>query len=102
MDTSAFINYTCRLGAVTWSENQFENKIKTLLAAGKPVWGASLPEASEFLAKITVDTGIDFLWIDLEHRPFDVEAVQWIPLICRRKKCEAMVRVAGLDPQLIK
>jgi 4-hydroxy-2-oxoheptanedioate aldolase len=84
------------------SENKFENKIKRLLAAGKPVWGASLPDASEFLAKVTVDTGIDFLWIDLEHRPFEVEAVQWIPIICRRKGCEPLVRVAGLDAQLIK
>ena len=80
----------------------FENKIKKLVRSGKAAWGASLPDASEFIAQLTVDTGVDFLWIDIEHRAYGVRAVQWIPIICRRKACEPMVRVAGLDPQLIK
>src|SRR5436190_17884240 len=80
----------------------FENKIKTLLAAGRAAWGASLPDASALVAKFTVDTGVDFLWIDTEHRPFGVEAVEWIPLICRKAGCETLVRVAGLEGDLIK
>ncbi len=48
----------------------FENKVKTLLAEGKAAWGAGLPDRSDFIAKLTVDTGIDFLWIDTEHRPY--------------------------------
>ena len=80
----------------------FENKVKTLLAEGKPAWGAGLPDQSDFIAKLTVDTGIDFLWIDTEHRPYDATDIPWIPVLCRMKGCVPIVRVAGLDPQLIK
>lgn len=80
----------------------FENRVKRLLAESQAAWGASLPDASDILAKFTVDTGVDFLWIDLEHRAYEVDAVRWIPIICRRKACACMIRVAGLDSQLIK
>lgn len=80
----------------------FENRVKTLIAAARGIWGVSLPDASDLTAKLSVDTGIDFLWVDLEHRPFEVDAVRWVPIICRQKKCACVVRVAGLDPQLIK
>lgn len=80
----------------------FENPVKKLFLEGQAAWGASLPDASDLLAKLTVDTGVDFLWIDLEHRPFEVDAVRWMPIICRRKGCACLVRVAGLDSQLIK
>lgn len=80
----------------------FENRVKQLLQAGRAAWGAGLADASEIVAQTTIDTGIDFLWIDLEHRPYDVEAVRWIPLFCRRKSCVAMIRVAGLESHLIK
>jgi 4-hydroxy-2-oxoheptanedioate aldolase len=80
----------------------FESKVKRLLAQGKPAWGASLPDASELIAKFTVDTGVDFLWIDTEHRPFDAFEIRWIPMICRQKGCVPLVRVAGLDPREIK
>ena len=49
----------------------FDNKVKQLLAQGEAGWGDSLPDASELIAQLTVDTGVDFLWIDTEHRPFD-------------------------------
>ncbi len=78
------------------------NKVKELLAQRKPAWGASLPDASDIIAKLTIDTGVDFLWIDLEHRPFDINDVRWVPLLCRMKGCACMVRVAGLDPMQIK
>src|SRR5262245_51115071 len=80
----------------------FENKVKQLLARGQPAWGASLLDASDLTAKLTVDTGVDFLWVDLEHRPFDIYEVRWVPLICRMKGCVCLVRVPGLDPMQIK
>jgi 2-keto-3-deoxy-L-rhamnonate aldolase RhmA len=80
----------------------FDNRVKKLLAQGKAAFGAALPDASELLAKFTVDTGIDFLWVDLEHRPYDAVDVRWVPIICRRKDVVCMIRVAGLDPQLFK
>lgn len=85
-----------------WGVVMFENKVKQLLAQGKAAWGASLPDAAELIAKLTVDTGVDFLWIDTEHRPFDTYEVRWIPMICRLKQCATLIRVAGLDSQQIK
>src|SRR5436853_6063896 len=80
----------------------FVNKVKQLLAQGRAAWGASLPDASDLIAKLTVDTGVDFLWIDLEHRAFDAFEVRWVPIIARSKGCVPLVRVAGLDPMGIK
>ena len=80
----------------------FENKVKQLLSRGKAAWGAALPDSSEFIAKLTVDTGVDFVWIDLEHRPYGVHEVRWIPIICRQQGCVPMIRVPGLDAIWIK
>ncbi|HMC64571.1 MAG TPA: aldolase/citrate lyase family protein [Gemmataceae bacterium] len=80
----------------------FENKVKQLLSQGKPAFGAAMPDASDLIAKMTVDTGVDFLWIDLEHRPYEAHDVRWMPIICRMKGCVPIIRVAGLDPMRIK
>lgn len=80
----------------------FVNKVKQQLAQGKAAWGASLPDASDLIAKLTINTGVDFLWIDLEHRPFDIYEVRWVPPLCRMKGCTCLVRVPGLDPMQIK
>ena len=56
----------------------FENRVKKLLSASQAAWGASLPDASDLLAKLTVNTGVDFLWVDLEHRSYEADAVRWI------------------------
>ncbi len=75
----------------------FENKIKTLLSQGEIALGVAMPDASEILAKLSVDTGVDFLWVDLEHRPYGINEVKNLPLIARRKGCMPMIRVPGLD-----
>jgi len=80
----------------------FENKVKQLLAAGKPAWGGAVIDPSLLVAKLTVGTGIDFLWIDTEHVPFGTESVAMIPVICRMAGCVPVMRVAGLDSNLIK
>ncbi len=80
----------------------YENKVKERFKNSRCVWGVSLTDASDLEAKLTVSTGVDFLWVDLEHRPFDVNDVRWVPIICRQHDCSCVVRVAGLDPQLIK
>ena len=76
----------------------FENRLKRLFAEGKVAYGAGIPEVSEYLAKFTVDCGIDFLWIDLEHRPYGPYEVRWLPIICRQAGCSPMIRVPGVDP----
>ena len=41
----------------------FENKIKTLTARGDVALGVGMPDASEILAKLSVDTGVYLSWI---------------------------------------
>ncbi|MFP6677181.1 MAG: aldolase/citrate lyase family protein [Pirellulaceae bacterium] len=80
----------------------FKNRVKMLLSEGRAVWGAAAPDASEFVSKLTIDCGVDFLWIDLEHRPYGTHEVRWLPILCRSAACAAMIRVPGLDPIWIK
>ncbi len=80
----------------------FENRVKKLLSAGRAAWGAAIPDASEFVAKLTVNCDVDFVWIDLEHRPYGPHEVRWIPIICRQAGVVPMIRVPGLDAIWIK
>ena len=80
----------------------FENRIKKCLADGGLALGAAAPDRSEFVAKMSIDCGIDFLWIDLEHRPYGTHEVRWLPILCRQSGCAPMIRVPGLDPVWIK
>jgi 4-hydroxy-2-oxoheptanedioate aldolase len=80
----------------------FENKVKKLLSEGKAAWGAGLLDSSLLMAKLTVNTGIDFLWIDTEHSVYGLDSIYMVPVICRISGCVPLVRVATLDPGLIK
>ena len=80
----------------------FENRIKKRLSEGRAAWGVSVPDASEFVAKLSIDCDVDFLWIDLEHRPYGPQEVRWLPILCRQAGCAAMIRVPGLDSSWIK
>ena len=80
----------------------FENPVKQKLARGEAAFGASAGVAAEFAGQIAISTGVDFLWIDTEHSPFAIEDVGQVPVLARRNGCMPMIRVAGLDPNLIK
>jgi 4-hydroxy-2-oxoheptanedioate aldolase len=80
----------------------FENPVKQKLAAGKAAWGAASGVADEWATQLTISTGIDFLWIDTEHSTFGLDDVRLLPVLARQRGCMPMIRVAGLDPNLIK
>ncbi len=80
----------------------FENRVKQRISEGRAAWGVSIPDASEFVTKLTVGCDIDFLWIDLEHRPYGPQEVRWLPILCRQAGCAPMIRVPGLDSIWIK
>ena len=80
----------------------FENRVKRLLASGRAAWGIGAVDESEYSAKLAIDCGADFLWIDLEHRPYGVSEVRWLPILCRQKGVAPLVRVPNLDGGVIK
>lgn len=80
----------------------FENPVKTKLARGETVWGASPLVADPFANQLVISTGVDFLWIDTEHSTFSPDDVGQVPVLARQHGCMPMIRVAGLDSNLIK
>ena len=80
----------------------FDNPVKQKLARGEAVWGAHCGVADEFANQLTISTGIDFLWIDTEHSTFGLDEVRTVPVLARQNGCMPMIRVAGLDTNLIK
>ena len=69
---------------------------------GELVLGVSLDEVSPRITTTTCKLDIDFLWIDTEHRPYGVEALDMLPIIARRAGVAPLIRVAWNDPALIK
>ena len=45
------------------------------LAAGKPVFGAIISDLSVASARTWARSGADFVWIDMEHNPLNMEAI---------------------------
>ncbi len=82
--------------------NPYQNKIKTLLAAGGCAWGASTFGPTPMIAKFTATTGVDFVWIDTEHASYGAESIELLPPLIRQSGAVPMVRIAGLDPVLMK
>lgn len=80
----------------------FENRVKRLLSSGRAAWGIGAVDESEYSAKLAINCDPDFLWIDLEHRPYGISEVRWIPILCRRGGVAPMVRVPNLDGGVIK
>lgn len=80
----------------------FENPVKQRLARGGTAWGAGSVIADPLAVQLTADSGVDFVWMDTEHMPYGTEALALMPTICRRQGAVPLIRVATLDPALIK
>jgi 4-hydroxy-2-oxoheptanedioate aldolase len=78
------------------------NKIKELLKSGGTAWGASTFGPSPMIAKFAATTGVDFVWIDTEHSSFGAESIEVLPPLIRQSGAMPMIRIAGLDPSLMK
>ena len=53
-------------------------------------------------AKLTATTGVDWVWIDTEHASYASESIELLPPLIRQSGSMPMVRIAGLDPSLMK
>ncbi len=82
--------------------NAFENKVKKKLQAGGTAWGASTMGRDPLAAKLAATTGVDFVWIDTEHASHGAESIEMSPPLIRQSGAMPMVRIAILDPALMK
>jgi 4-hydroxy-2-oxoheptanedioate aldolase len=80
----------------------YPNPLKQRLQNGELILGTSLPAPSAIITGALLKTQPDFLWIDTEHGPYGVEALDTIPVLMRQKGVAPMIRVAWNDPALIK
>src|SRR5262245_23619203 len=57
-------------------DGKWENPVRKLLAAGQPVMSATLTVASVEIAAQVANMGFDFLWVEMEHSPIDLETLR--------------------------
>ena len=71
----------------------WENPIRKLLEAGKPVVGVSINVNSVDVAAHAANMGFDFLWIEMEHSPLTLETLRDMVLATRGLKAIPLARV---------
>ena len=71
----------------------WQNPVRALLKAGKPVIGATITVASPEVAAQAANLGYDFLWIEMEHSPITLETARNMILATRGLKALPFVRV---------
>lgn len=77
------------------------NKIKAKLKQRETVIGSFQYISSAKLAEIVGLCGYDFIVIDLEHGPIDIESAEEMVRACELSGTTPLVRVGKLDPHLI-
>ena len=70
------------------------NRVKTLLKEGKPALGVVLTMPSPPAAEILARAGFDWMWIDLEHSPIDLETADRMIQAMQGMETVPFVRVA--------
>lgn len=70
------------------------NRVKTLLKEGKPALGVVMTLPSPPAAEILARAGFDWMWIDLEHSPIDLETADRMIQALQGTETVPIVRVA--------
>ena len=69
------------------------NRVKELLKAGKPAFGVVMQLPSPPAADVLAQAGFDWLWIDMEHGPLNLETVHRMIQATRGTDTVPVVRV---------
>ena len=77
-------------------------KFRDKIARGEPCQGLGVTFADPSIAEVLVEAGSDFLFIDMEHNPLTLEAVQGHIMATRASDAAAFVRVGACDQALTK
>lgn len=78
------------------------NRVKDLLAAAKPSFGAILTVPSAQVAQIMARAGFDLLLIDMEHGPIDLPSAHAMIAATAGTDTVPMARIASNTPSLAK
>ena len=77
------------------------NRVKARLKEKKIVIGSFLPLPSARLAEFVAICGFDFVVIDQEHAPINIETAEEMVRACELTEATPIVRVGGLEPHSI-
>lgn len=70
------------------------NRVKTLLKEGKPAFGVVITLPSPLAVETLARAGFDWMWIDLEHSPIDLETADRMIQAMQGTETVPIVRVA--------
>ena len=74
-------------------QEQWENPVRKLLNEGKPVIGATITVGNVDVAAQAANMGFDFLWVEMEHSPINLETYRNMVLATRGLKAVPFARV---------
>jgi 4-hydroxy-2-oxoheptanedioate aldolase len=77
------------------------NTMKRLLKDGKPTVGSWMNLGSPLCAEIMSHLGFDWIAVDAEHGPVDMETIQYQFVALSTSDTVPMIRVPGNDPAVI-
>lgn len=75
---------------------------KTKLRAGQPVLGGWTMTGHPAVAEIMAGEGFDFIGVDMEHTPINVEGFYHIALAAKGTGCDVLARLPSCDAVLAK
>lgn len=78
-----------------------ENKTKTKLQSGDPVFGVISSSTDPMIAEILGLCGFDYYMIDGEHGPFEPETATNIARACEVVNVTPLARLGSKDPKLV-
>ena len=73
--------------------NNNKNYLKEKISSGQPVIGTWNTLGSPLISEVLARSGFDFLIIDFEHGPFDINNVYQYVNACERYDCSPILRV---------
>lgn len=80
-----------------WADEVLEfahNRVKALVKAGKPTIGVVITTPSPHAVEILAGRGFDWIWIDMEHSPIDLETLDRMIQAVQGTETVPIVRVA--------
>ncbi|RQG95454.1 HpcH/HpaI aldolase family protein [Natrarchaeobius chitinivorans] len=83
----------------------YNNRIKHAIENDQVVLGGVAYTSSPMVIELCGDIGLDFVWVDLEHRgcsPFDSESLANLSRAAEVADTSLLVRLPGSDPDMIR
>jgi 2-keto-3-deoxy-L-rhamnonate aldolase RhmA len=79
------------------TQAEWQHPVRAKLAAGEPVFAATLVTSNLESAALIATLGFDFLWVEMEHSPITLESLRAIVLATRGRPASVFARVPLIE-----